>query len=133
MNTPYSVKKEIFDKGKKVSKTEWVRNADKKKDFVEKFGEAKFKEVAKKDPKRWGKLVEPYFPIRYRWLWFTFLDIWRTCSRDFNGNVVLTPRVLIDYCKCFKISLTVSERHLIFRIKSWAEETIYSLRDKDKE
>lgn len=133
MNTPYSVKKEVIKKGKKSSKTEWVRNSEKKKDFIEKFGEEKFRQAAVKDPERWGKLVEPDFPQGFRWIWLTFLDIWRTCEHDFNGNTVLTPRVLTDYCECFKVSLTVQEKHLIFRIKNWANDEIYLLREKDKE
>lgn len=133
MNTPYSVKKEVMVKKKKQTKTEWVRNADKKRDFIAKFGEEKFKVVAKKDPEVWGKLVDPEFPQKYRWIWLVFLDIWRTSERDFNGNVVLTPRVITDYCECFKTSLTVQERHLIFRIKSWAEEEIYNLKKKDED
>jgi len=132
MNTPYSVKKTVMKKGKQETETEWVRNADKKKDFIEKFGEEKFKSVALKDPKKWGKFVTPELPKRFEWIWLTFLDIWRTCSRDFNGNVVLTPRTILDYAECFSLTLTVFEKHLIFRIKSWAEDTIYSLKEKDK-
>lgn len=132
MNTPYSVKKTVMKKGKQETETEWVRNADKKKDFIEKFGEEKFKSVALKDPEKWGKFVTPELPKRFEWIWLTFLDIWRTCSRDFNGNIVLTPRTILDYAECFNLTLTVFEKHLIFRIKSWAEDTIYSLKEKDK-
>ena len=131
MNTPYSVKKKVFKKGKESTETEYVRNADKKKDFISKFGKEKFEQVALKDPEVWGKLKEPPFPKEYSWIWFQFLDIWRTCGRDFAGNVILTPRQLMDYCECFKVTLTVFERHLIFRMKTWAEETIYSLKEKE--
>lgn len=133
MNSPYPVRKETVKKGRKSTKTEWVRNADKKEDFIGKFGEEKFRQAAAKDPERWGKLVEPEFPRRFRWIWLTFLDIWRTCEHDFNGNTVLTPRVLTDYCECFKASLTVQEKRLIFRMKMWAADEISSLREKDEE
>lgn len=131
MNTPYSVKKTVMKKGKKETETEWVRNSDKKRDFIEKFGEEKFKVVALKDPEKWGKFVIPDLPPKFNWIWLNFLDIWRTCEHDFNGNVILTPRVLIDYCECFNVTLTVFEKHLIFRIKAWAQDTIYSLKEKD--
>lgn len=133
MNTPYSVKKEVCKKGKKQTETEWKRNADIKKDFVNKFGIERFNKVAIDDKERWGKMIEPEFPERFKYIWLTFLDIWRTCEHDFNGNTVLTPRVLIDYCECFKVTLTVRERHLIFRMKTWADDTIYQLKEKDKD
>ncbi len=135
MNSPYPTEKKIMKKGKEISKTEWVRNSDKKKKFMDSFGmktEADFVSRIGGD-KNWSKFVEPSFPPRFAWLWLTFLDIWRTCQRDFNGNVVLTPRVLTDYCECFLVSLTVQEKHLIFKIKSWAEDEAYALKEKAKE
>lgn len=132
MNTPYSVKKPVMKKGKQETKTEWVRNSDKKKDFIEKFGEQKFHQVALKDPDKWGKFEEPEFPKRFQWIWFQFLNIWKTCEHDFNGNVIFTPRVILDYCECFCVTLTVNEKHLLFRMKTWAEDVIYSLKEKDE-
>lgn len=134
MNTPYSKKKKVMEKGKEVTKTEYVRNSDKKKDFMEKFGlktETDFARRVEKD-KNWSQFIDMELPSRYSWIWFNFLDIWRTCERDFNGNVVLTPRVILDYCECFKVSFSVVEKHLLFRIKLWAEDEIYSLKEKDK-
>lgn len=132
MNTPYSVRKEVYKKGKKTEKTEWVRNSDKKKDFIEKFGEKRFKDVSRTD-ERLAKLVSPPLPPRFQWIWLHFLDIWRTCSHDFNGNVIFTPRTLIDYCECFRVFFSVQEKHLLFRIKVWAEDEMYQLKEKNKE
>lgn len=132
MNVPYSVSKKTLKKGKETSETEWVKNSDIKKDFIEKFGIEKFNQAVKNDPKRWGKFIEPEFPKNYRWLWFVFLDIWSLCDYDMNGNKILTPRVLCDYCECFKISLTIQEKRIIFKMKTWANDEIYSLREKDK-
>lgn len=131
MNTPYSVKKPTVKKnGEKSERTEWVCNSDKVKDFIAKFGKERFDTVSKTD-ENWKKFVPPEFPTRFTWIWYKFLDIWRTCGHDFNGNIILTPRVLMDYCECFMISLTVEEKRLIFRMKAWAEDTIYKLRKKD--
>lgn len=127
MNTPYSVKREVTKNGKKSIETEWVKNSDKKTDFISKFGEEKFEKAAKLDEK-WAKFVTPDLPTRFNWIWLVFLDIWRTCARDFNGNVILTPKVITEYTECFLINLSVYEKHLIFRLKAWAEDTIYELR-----
>lgn len=133
MNTPYPVKKDVVKKGKKTTETKYVRNMDKRKDFIAKFDEKRFKSAAEKDPERWGRLADVPIPDRYRWLWWTFLEIWRTCQRDFAGNVVLTPRVLMDYCECFRTSLTVREKRLVFQMKSWAEDEAYKLKEKTEE
>lgn len=134
MNTPYAVKKKVMKKGKEVTETVYERKSDKKKDFMKNFGMNSEKDFAlrvSKD-KTWSKCIDKPLPSRYSWIWFNFLDIWRTCERDFNGNVVLTPRVILDYCECFKVSFSVFEKHLLFRIKLWAEDEIYSLKEKDK-
>ena len=135
MNTPYSVKKEVMRKGKKTTETKYERNSDKKKKFMEGFGLKTESDFAKKVSldKNWSRFVSPTLPSRFLWIWLHFLDIWRTCEHDFNGNIVLTPRVLLDYCECFKVTLTVFERHLIFRMKSWAEDEIYALKEKDRD
>ena len=133
MNSPYPVTKKILKKGKEVSETEYVRNADKKKKFMESFHlktEDDFIRKVSMD-KNWKKFIAPEFPKRYSWLWFTFLDLWRTCGHDFNGNVILTPGTLMDYCRCFLVNLSVYEKHLVFRMKGWAEDEIYSLKKKD--
>ena len=132
MNTPYSVVKKKLQKGKESTTTEWRSNSDRKKEYMETYHlktEAEYAERTR-NFENWSRFIEPSFPSRFQWIWFQFLDIWRTCSRDFNGNVVFTPRVLIDYCECFKVSLTVYEKRLLFRIKTWAEDEIYKLREK---
>ena len=134
MNTPYSVDKKVMKKGKETTSTEWVCNADKKKKFMKGFNLKTEEEFIKKimnDPNMM-KLVDIEIPQRFTWIWFQFLDIWRTCQRDFNGNVILTPRQILDYAECFKVNFSTYEKHLIFRMKTWAEDTIYSLREKDK-
>ena len=134
MNTPYAVKKKVMKKKKETTETEWVRNSDKKKKFMDGFDiktEADFVKRVGMD-KNWSRFIAPELPSRFVWIWLKFLDIWRTCGHDFNGGVVLTPRTLLDYCECFCVTLSVFEKHLIFRMKSWAEDEIYSLREKDK-
>ncbi len=134
MNTPYSVDKKVLKDKKETTKTEWVCNADKKKKFMKDFKLKTEEEFIKKimNDKTMMKLCDMELPQRFTWIWFQFLDMWRTCQRDFNGNVILTPRQIIDYAECFKVSFSVYEKHLIFRMKAWAEDTIYSLREKDK-
>lgn len=134
MNTPYPVKKEVLKNKKKTTETVYERNSDKKKKFMESHRittEEKFAEKVREFG-NWVDFIDPPFPSRFQWIWLHFLDIWRTCEHDFNGNIVLTPRVLLDYCECFKVSLTVQEKHLIFRMKSWAEDEIYLLKNKNK-
>ena len=134
MNSPYSVKKKVMKKGKETTETEYVRNSDKKKKFMDGFKiktEAEFAARVGMD-KNWSKFIAPALPSRFHWIWLHFLDIWRTCEHDFNGNIVLTPRVLMDYCECFKVTLTVYEKHMVFRMKSWAEDEMYALKEKDK-
>lgn len=134
MNTPYPVKKEVLKNKKKTTETVYERNSDKKKKFMESHRITTEEEFAEKVREfgNWVDFIDPPFPRRFQWIWLHFLDIWRTCEHDFNGNIVLTPRVLIDYCECFKVSLTVQEKHLIFRMKSWAEDEIYLLKNKNK-
>lgn len=132
MNTPYSVKRKVMKNGKEETKNEYVRNSDRKKKFMEGFGMKTEKEFADRVSmdKSWSKFIQPELPHRFIWIWLKFIDIWRTCAHDFNGNVILTPRVIMDYCECFKVTLTVFEKHLIFRMKVWAEDEIYNLREK---
>lgn len=134
MNTPYSVKKKVKKNGKENTETEYERHSDKKKKFMDSHKittEAEFAEKVRGFG-NWEDFIVPPFPKRFQWIWLTFLDIWRTCEHDFNGNIVLTPRVLLDYCECFMVSLSVYEKHMIFRIKSWAEDEIYALKEKHK-
>lgn len=135
MNTRYSVKKKVKKAGKEITETEWRCNSDKKREYMTTYHLKTDKEFADKVKgyENWSKFISPPLPSRFQWIWLHFLDIWRTCSRDFNGNVIMTPRTLIDYCECFKVFFTVQEKHLLFRIKNWAEDAMYQVREKNKD
>ena len=54
-------------------------------------------------------------------------------DRDMMGNVVINPRTLMDYLECFKVNMTVYEKHMIFRMKSWALSAISELEKSEKD
>lgn len=117
---------------KNEEKTEWTSGAEKRQDFINKFGEKKFQEVAKKD-KRYAELEFIPFPECYTWLVNQFFNIWKNCEVDMMGNKIFTPRQILDYCECFGTPMTYRERKMIMKMKEWAEEAIAELkREKEK-
>lgn len=112
---------------------EWTSNADKREDFVKKFGEKKFLELCK-DDERLAELQPIPFPEGFTWLSNHFFKIWRHCEIDINGNRIFTPRQIIDYCECFGVKMTYPERKMILKMKEWAVEAIAELKsDKEKD
>ena len=109
-----------------------MRNRDKREDFIKAHGEDDFERISKLDPK-WKQLENLTLPIKFSWIWSQFIQIWGTCEHDFNGNVIFTPRAVLDYCECFKVSMTVYERRLLFRMKSWACDEKSKVDDKEEQ
>lgn len=124
-------------KGKESSETEWVRNVDKRENFIKKFGgkdrelgEKKFLEVCKKDP-NYEKLQDILCPPQYSWIFKHFMQIWQNAEHDMMGNVVFTFRTINEYVECFKVPLTVEDKEELFKMKNWALETISELKEKE--
>lgn len=126
----YAVRKEVIIKGKKTTKTTYVRNRDKRDKFISQFGKKKFDEISKNDGE-WNRLRELELPKRFNWIWLQFLQVWGTCGHDFSGNVIFTTRTILDYCECFKVTFSVYERKLLFRMHAWAREEISNLEKKE--
>lgn len=59
--------------------------------------------------------------------------MWSCAERDMNGNAVITPRTVLDYEECFAIRFTVSERRLLFRMKSYVTGAIALVEGKIKD
>ncbi|MCQ2086563.1 MAG: hypothetical protein MJZ37_00605 [Bacilli bacterium] len=116
---------------KREEKTEWTSNAEKRQEFIDKFGEKKFDELAKEDPK-FAELQPLPFPEGFTWLFNHFYKIWRHCETDINGNRIFTPRQIIDYCQCFGVTMNFRERAMVLKMKEWAVEAIVELK-KEKE
>lgn len=96
------------------------------------MGERKFLQAVEKDPS-WEKLLDIPCPPEYEWIYYHFLELWRFCEHDMNGNAILTFRTLNDYVECMKVPFTVEEKRLILKMKEWAQATIEDVREKARE
>ena len=114
-----------------MSKTHYRTKAEERTDFIKKFGEDAFNQVSRVDDK-WKKLKELPIPDGFAWLWGVFLQIWKMCERDFNGNIIFTARSVLDYEQCFGVTLSISDRQYLFKMKDWACETVYELKNSKK-
>lgn len=123
---------EEFDtkQNKKVTKKKRKTKAEERTAFISKYGEDAFNKVASVDNK-WKKLKDIPIPDGYSWIWDNFLQIWRFCEVDFNGNIIFTPRVILDYEQCFGVSFSILERQLLMKMKSWANEIIYEIKNPE--
>lgn len=92
----------------------------------------KFRKAQRLD-KKFAKLEYLELPKCYKWIWEQFYAIWSSAEHDMSGNVVITPRTILDYEECFGISFTVAERKLIFRMKSYTIAAIAVSEGKIKE
>ena len=122
----------VIKKGKKDTKSTYVRNIDKRVDFVKKFGQEKFNEICKED-KNWAELQDIPVPEIFKWLFSQFLSIRQNCEYDFNGNIIFTPRVILDYSECLGIEFTYRERQTLLAMNLWAEETVRETRKSFEE
>lgn len=111
---------------KKETKTTYVCNAQKRDDFISKFGQSEFDRISAAD-EDWGKLRDIPFPKGTKWLFSHFYEMWSGCAADFSGNKILTPREITDYCVCFGVRLSYRERRLIMDMRRWAFEAIAEL------
>ncbi len=133
MNTPYEKKKPVIKaKGKKETKVIYVRKIEKRDDFIKKFGQKEFQRLCQKDEK-WAELQDIPVPKMFRWLFKQFLSIRQNCEWDFNGNMIFTPRVILDYMECLGIDFTYRERQTLLAMHQWAEETVRQVRKKSEE
>lgn len=57
--------------------------------------------------------------------------IWQNAEYDINGNVVFTYRTINEYVECMKVPLTVEDKKLLFKMKSWALGAIAELKSKE--
>lgn len=132
--TPYAVHRSVINPSTKKSeqKTEWKTKVEDRENFIKTFGEKRFKQVCKEDPK-FAELDFLPFPEGFNWIVQQFLKIWRHCEIDINGNRIFTPRTIIDYCNCFGINLNYHERQFIIKMKEWVVEAIAQLKsEKEK-
>lgn len=80
--------------------------------------------------KKYEKLQDIPIPSQYRWIWKHFLNIWYECEHDFNGNIIFNYRTINDYVECMQVPLNVLDKKLLLKMKHWANEVVYDLRDK---
>ena len=97
--------------------------------FISKFGEKEFERVCVED-KTWAKLQDIEIPPEYSWLFEQFLNMWWSCERDFNGNVIFRPKDILDYEIFIGIQFTYKERGLLLQMKYWAAETVYEVKEQ---
>lgn len=116
--------------GKAETETVYVRNKEKRDNFIKTHGQADFDRIAKIDPK-WAELIMPECPKGGQWLWDTFISIWSECSHDAFGNTIMTCRDIMDYLEYMKLDLNVAERALMLKMKHWAQDEIAKLKDKE--
>lgn len=57
--------------------------------------------------------------------------IWQNAEHDMMGNVIFTFRTINDYVECMKAPLTVPDKKMLLKMKSWAVEAIADLKDKE--
>ena len=122
--------KKVVENGKKVDKTEYVRNCEIRDKFIETRGKKAFLAVGERDPK-WKKLRDIPIPKKYAWIFKHFMQIWQGCEYDMMGNVIFTFRTVNDYVECYKVPLTVEDKKCLFRMKAWALNTIAELKEKE--
>ena len=122
--------KKVVENGKKVDKTEYVRNCEIRDKFIETRGKKAFLAVGERDPK-WKKLRDIPIPREYSWIFKHFMQIWQGCEYDMMGNVIFTFRTINDYVECYKVPLTVEDKKCLFKMKAWAMNTISELKDKE--
>ena len=109
-----------------------VCNIDERDDFIRKFGKDRFLEVCKIDPK-FDRLQDIPVPEDCLWLWSHFLTLFYSCAIDMNGNRILRPVDILDYCECFGINMTYRERRLMLSMKHWACSVIYQLENSKED
>lgn len=93
------------------------------------MGKEKFEKLAETS-KRFAKLKDLPFPVRYSWIWGHFLAIWGNCETDVMGNRIITFRTINDYVECMKVPLSVIDKRILFKIKLWANEQIREMKEK---
>lgn len=92
------------------------------------MGREKFEQLAKTS-ERFEKLQDIPFPVQYSWIWGHFLAIWGQCETDLMGNRIFTYRTINEYMECMKVPLTVVDKRILFKMKTWANEQIEKMKD----
>lgn len=116
----------------KETKTKYVRNIDRREDFIRKFKQKAFDKICEED-ESWAKLKTIPIPNGYIWLFNHFLEIWYMCDVDFGGNRIFQTKDILNYCKCFGVNISYYERYLLVKMKGWAMSEISQLDKKSNE
>ena len=127
---PYAVQKTVLVNGEKQTKTEYKTHIEEREDFIKVNGKKKFDDVCKVS-KRHAELQDIPIPDGFKWVWSHFLEIWRHCESDINGNRIFTPKQITDYSECFGVEFTVREKKEIMMFEEWAEVSISRLKKKE--
>lgn len=125
-------------KGKEIEVTEYVRNADTREDFINKFGGGDYQKgyeaflkVCLKD-KKWEKLKDISIPEQYEWIFSHFLNIWQGCEWSFSGSIIFSFRTIEEYESCMKVPLRVCDKKLLLKMKAWACNQIAEMEEEKK-
>lgn len=68
----------------------------------------------------WASLKDLPLPSQFEYIFRKFMDIRESCQYDFSGNIIFTPRQILDYEECFGLSFSYYERTLLMKMKTWA-------------
>lgn len=133
LRTRYEKKRPVVDKkGVKKEKSVYTCKLDKREDFIKKFGQAEFDRICLTD-KHWEELKDIPIPKGFNWLFGQFIAIRNYCVYDFNGNIIFTPRQILDYSECLGIEFTFRERQTLLAMNSWAEEIVSKIRKESED
>jgi hypothetical protein len=121
------VKKDGIKEKKSVTK----RHFEEREKFIKQMGKDKFDSLAETSEK-FARLKDLPFPTRYSWIWGHFLAIWGQCETDMMGNRIFTYGTINDYVECMKVPLSVFDKRILLKMKLWANEQIYEMKEKDK-
>ena len=134
MRYPHSAERSVYNpKTKKQEKKRYtITNLEKRDKFIKSFGDKEFRKICLQDDS-YAKLQDIPFPPGWTWLFNHFYSMWRHCECDFNGNRIFTPKVITDYCECFKVKLTVREKREVMMMHEWASMAIAELEKNNDE
>lgn len=98
--------------------------------FVKAQGYTKFCEECKTS-ERLAKYQDIPVPDQYEWVWGHFIAIWQQCEVDLFGRKILTYGTINDYVECMKVPLSISDKRLIMKMKTWAMQQIDDMEPKE--
>jgi len=74
--------------------------------------------------KKYEELDDIEIPEGYKWLFRHFLEIWRGCEYDLNGNSIFTYRSITDYSECMHVNFSIEEKRIFMYFKLMAYKGI---------